>query len=264
MASKPKTLRAIRPNAGIAFEYQKKLNSLIDEMARSYAWHIRAQYRAKPPEMAQDASPAKALEAVLKWLGRYWEKKINAAAPKLAAWFAKKAGNRSDEALRKILRDGGISVKFQMTPAMTDNIDAIVAENVALIKSIPQEFHTQVEGIVMRSVTAGRDLHSLTTELQDRLGVTRRWAEFISSDQNSKATAFLRRVRETEIGITEAIWIHSHAGKTPRKTHLANNGKPFNLAEGWHDPDPKVNKSILPGELINCRCSWRPLIKGFS
>ena len=250
MARKPKTLRAIRPNAGIAAEYQKKIDTLIDAMARSYAWHIKAQYRAKPPAMAQDASPASALERVLKWLGRTWEKKFNAAAPKLAAWFAKKAGTRSDEALRKILRDGGISVKFQMTPAMQDNVDAIVAENVGLIKSIPEQFHVQVEGIVMRSVTAGRDLHQLTTELQERLGVTRRRADFIAHDQNSKATAFLRRVRETEVGITEAIWIHSHAGKEPRPTHLANNGKPFNLAEGWHDPDPKVNKSILPGELM--------------
>ena len=262
MARKPKTLRVIRPNAGIASEYQKKINSLIDEMARSYAWHIRAQYRAKPPEMAQDASPAKAIEAVLKWLGRYWEKKINAAAPKLAAWFARKAGNRSDEALRKILRDGGISVKFQMTSAMTDNIDAIVAENVALIKSIPQEFHTQVEGIVMRSVTAGRDLHSLTTELQDRLGVTRRRAEFIASDQNSKVTSNLRRVREIELGLDEAIWIHSHAGKVPRPTHVANDGKKFSLKDGWLDP--AINKRIWPGTEPRCRCSWRPLIKGFS
>ena len=262
MASKPKTLRVIRPNAGIASEYQKKLNSLIDEMARSYAWHIRAQYRRKPPEMAQDASPAKALEAVLKWLGRYWEKKINAAAPKLAAWFARKAGNRSDEALRKILRDGGISVKFQMTSAMTDNIDAIVAENVALIKSIPQEFHTQVNGMVMRSVTAGRDLHSLTTELQDRLGVTRRRAEFIASDQNSKVTSNLRRVREIELGLDEAIWIHSHAGKVPRPTHVANDGKKFSLKDGWLDP--AINKRIWPGTEPRCRCSWRPLIKGFS
>jgi SPP1 gp7 family putative phage head morphogenesis protein len=262
MARKPKTLRVIRPNAGIASEYQKKINSLIDEMARSYAWHIRAQYRAKPPEMAQDASPAKALEAVLKWLGRYWEKKINAAAPKLAAWFARKAGNRSDEALRKILRDGGISVKFQMTSAMTDNIDAIVAENVALIKSIPQEFHTQVNGMVMRSVTAGRDLHSLTTELQDRLGVTRRRAEFIASDQNSKATSNLRRVREIELGLDEAIWIHSHAGKVPRPTHVANDGKKFSLKDGWLDP--AINKRIWPGTEPRCRCSWRPLIKGFS
>ena len=262
MARKPKTLRVIRPNAGIASEYQKKINSLIDEMARSYAWHIRAQYRAKPPEMAQDASPAKALEAVLKWLGRYWEKKINAAAPKLAAWFARKAGNRSDEALRKILRDGGISVKFQMTSAMTDNIDAIVAENVALIKSIPQEFHTQVNGMVMRSVTAGRDLHSLTTELQDRLGVTRRRAEFIASDQNSKVTSNLRRVREIELGLDEAIWIHSHAGKVPRPTHVANDGKKFSLKDGWLDP--AINKRIWPGTEPRCRCSWRPLIKGFS
>ena len=46
--------------------------------------------------------------------------------------------------------------------------------------------------------------------------------------------------------------MHSHAGKTVRKTHYANDGKRYNVAEGWFDPDPKVSRRIWPGELINC------------
>jgi uncharacterized protein with gpF-like domain len=141
---------------------------------------------------------------------------------------------------------------------------ATVQENVALIRSISSEFHTQVEGMVMRSVTAGRDLSELTRELQHRFGVTRRRAELISRDQNQKATASLRRVRETSLGITEAIWLHSAGGKTQRRTHVKNSGKKFDLNLGWFDPDPKVRKYILPGELINCRCTWKAVVKGFS
>jgi len=92
--------------------------------------------------------------------------------------------------------------------------------------------------------------------------VTRRRAEFIASDQNSKATSNLRRVREIELGLDEAIWIHSHAGKVPRPTHVANDGKKFSLKDGWLDP--AINKRIWPGTEPRCRCSWRPLIKGFS
>jgi uncharacterized protein with gpF-like domain len=214
--------------------------------------------------MALDKTPAEELRTELERLGKRWERNFDEGAKQLAKWFTRSTANRSDAALRKILRDAGFSVKFQITPNMRDVLDATITENVSLIKSIQAEFHTQVEGLVMRSVTAGRDLAGLTSELQERFGITRRRAELISRDQNNKASSALRRVRELEIGGQEGVWLHSHAGKVPRKTHLANNGKRFNLKTGWYDPDPRVKRHILPGELISCRCTWRLVVKGFS
>jgi hypothetical protein len=57
--------------------------------------------------------------------------------------------------------------------------------------------------------------------------------------------------------------LHSGGGKEPRRTHVKNSGKKFNVAQGWFDPDKTVRKYIQPGELINCRCVSRP-VKGFS
>jgi uncharacterized protein with gpF-like domain len=74
----------------------------------------------------------------------------------------------------------------------------------------------------------------------------------------------MTRARQEEVGITKAVWLHSHGGKTPRKTHWANNGKPYDPAKGWFDPDPKVRKYIWPGTEINCRCVSRSVVKGFS
>ena len=88
-------------------------------------------------------------------------------------------------------------------------------ENVSLIKSIASQFHTQVEGMVMRSVTEGRDLSALTKDLQKRFGVTKDRAAFIALDQNNKATSAIQRERQTALGIEEGIWMHSHAGKVP-------------------------------------------------
>jgi hypothetical protein len=36
----------------------------------------------------------------------------------------------------------------------------------------------------------------------------------------------------------------------------------YDLDKGWFDPDE--GKHILPGELVNCRCFARPVVKGFS
>lgn len=259
-----KILKPVLPNAGIAAQYRRRLDDLIAEMQRSYVYWLRAQYRDNPPTLAMDAVPARDFERELKRLGVQWESRWEEAAPKLASWFLKSVSSRSKKTLMKILKDAGIAVEFKMTTAMRDIMQATLSENVSLIKSIGSEYHTQVEGLVMRSVAAGRDLGTLTDQLEHRFGVTRRRAALIAKTQNNMATASMTRVRQQEVGITEAIWLHSHGGKEPRPTHLANSGKRYNVAEGWFDSDPKVRRHIWPGELINCRCASKAVVKGFS
>lgn len=259
-----KVLRPVWPNAGIRAAYALKLHALVDEMATSYRHWLRAAYRANEPKMAMDAVPARELERELAHLGVRWERRFEDAAPQLAKWFATSATKRSDDALRKILRDAGITVAFTTTPLVRDMLAATVAENVGLIRSIPQQFHTQVQSMVMQSVKAGRDLGQLTEDLHKHFGVAWRRAAFIALDQNNKCTSAMMAARQTDLDIEEGMWLHSHAGKEPRPTHLANDGERFNIKEGWFDPDPKVQRRIWPGQLINCRCTWKPIVKGFS
>ena len=256
-----RVLAPVHPNAGLRQAYQRKLLVLVEAMSRSYIYWLRACYRQNEPILAQD-SPASELEKTIKGLGRYWLKRFNAAAPELAEWFAQDVDKRSSAALRSTLRKGGISVRFKVTKAMRDVLDASVAESVGLIRSIPQQYHTEVEGLVMRSVKAGRKLDVLTRELQQRYGVTRRRAALIARSQNNMTTAALIRARYDELGITEAVWLHSAAGKEPRPSHVRNSGKRYVVATGWFDPDEK--KYIWPGTLINCRCVAKPVVKGFS
>jgi SPP1 gp7 family putative phage head morphogenesis protein len=259
---RPKTLRAVQPNAGIRAKYQRRLERQIAAMIKSYRHFLLAAYRRNPPAIAMDATSSKELEYELRTLGRRWRKSFEDMADGLGNYFAKSVATRSDAALRKIMKDAGWTVRLKMTEAMRDVLNATVEENVSLIRSIPQQFHYQVEGLVMRSVAAGRDLGTLKSELETRFKITRKRAELIARDQNNKATNQLARVRQIEMGIEEAVWMHSHAGKQPRPTHKKNHGRTFDLAKGWYDP--AVQKHILPGELINCRCTSKPIVKGFS
>lgn len=259
-------LRPVHPNAGIEADYRRKLKKLVGEMAASFEYFVKAQYRAAPPLMAQDdrATPATEMQRAIEELARRWNGRFDDAARDLARWFALSASRRSERALKAILKKGGLTVDFKMTRAMRDALNATIEENVQLIRSIPQRYLTDVQGAVMRSAQTGRDLGSLATELREKHGVTARRAALIARDQNNKATAVMTRARQQEIGIDEAIWQHSLGGKEPRRTHLANSGKRYKISEGWYDPDPKVRKNIWPGELINCRCVSRPVVKGFS
>jgi SPP1 gp7 family putative phage head morphogenesis protein len=257
-----KLLRPVLANAGIEAQYRRKLEAMIDEMARSVFWWIKAAYRRDPPEMANDELSSAAMRDAIKKLVKRWQDHFDDASQELAKYFALSVSQRSDAALRKILKDGGFAIEFKMTRAQRDVLNASIAENVSLIKSIPAQFLTQVEGSVYRAVSAGRDLKMLTDDLQKHYGVTRRRAEFIARDQSNKVTASLNRARMIEIGVDQAVWRHSNAGKTQRPTHVAKDGKKYDVAKGMYDS--AVKKFVLPGELPNCRCFSRAVIPGFN
>lgn len=258
-----RTLRPLHPNVGIEAAYRKRMLRLVDEMARSIERWVLAAYRADPP-LAQDELPADTLQKVLRALSRRWLKKFDEAAIALAEYFAKSASKRVDGRLKKILADAGISVKFTMSRAQRDVLKATVTENVSLIKSIPRRYLTEVEGAVMRSIQTGRDLHSLSSELRDHFGVAKRRAALIARDQNNKATSALGHARYDELGIKEAIWMHSTAGKVPRPKHVGFSrgrlgGPRYDVRRGAPIGDKK-GSWCKPGELINCRCTSRPVL----
>jgi len=257
-----RVLRPIYPCCGTEALYKRKMYELIDEMSASVMYWLSAAYRRNEPVLAQDAVPASELRDAIRKLVRRWQKRFNQAAPKLAKWFALSLADRSDKQLQSILRKGGFSVKFKMTRAQRDILHAAVHANVSLIKSIPQKYLNEVEGMVMRSVQTGRDLQSLQSDLLKNYKITKRRAALISRDQNNKTTAALIRVRQEELGITQAIWLHSGGGRHPRPTHVRNSGKKYDVTTGWFDP--AIKKFIWPGTEINCRCVSKSIVPGFS
>jgi|SRR5579862_1359005 len=257
---KPKALAPVFPNCGLEVQYRRKLSALIAEMAASLEHWISAAYRRNPPRMAQDEVPAQTMAAEMRRLGDRWLDRFDRAAPELGRWFATAAVNRSDAALRDILRRGGFSVRFQMTPEVRDVFKATLEQQVGLIKSIATEHLADVQGAVMRSVQAGHDLGTLTKQLQERYSLSKNRAATIARHQNNLANATITRARQTELGITTATWLHSGGGKHPRPSHVAQSGKPYEIATGWFDPDERA--WVRPGELINCRCVSKSIIPG--
>jgi SPP1 gp7 family putative phage head morphogenesis protein len=258
-------LKPIHPAAPIRAKYQQRLDALIDEMHRSILHWIKAEWRRNTPETVlygADEDPVKALQAALSKLGKRWQRKFDDLADNLAEYFAQATRLRSDRALQDMLRKGGFSVKFKMTPAMRDAFNAVRAENIGLIKSIAQQHLAHVDTLVMQSVARGGDLGTLAKALEKTTGVTKRRAALIARDQNNKATAVLTRTRHLELGITTAKWLHSAGGKHPRPEHKAFSGKTYDIREG-HDFDDGEGP-VWPGQLINCRCVSVPIVPGFS
>lgn len=254
------------PSAGVQAAYLAKLTKLIGEMDNSVTYWIEQNYKRNAPNTIamDDVLPTNELVRTINALVNRWLKLWDEAAPKIAKHFLFDVYDRNDAQLKRILREANWTVKFKMSPAMRDVMKATLNENVSLIKSIPRQYLTKVRGDVMRSVQAGRDLGQLSRALQKNYGVTQRRAALIARSQNNLATGAMDRARKLELGLTKSKWRHSGAGKEPRPTHVANNGKLYDTAKGWYDPDPKVRAWIYPGQLINCRCQSITVVPGFS
>lgn len=278
-----KTARAVHANRGIEAKYRKELQRMIAEMHGSLEYWITAAYRKNPPalaeavEQAQDANittqrkrtiaasrdewqakygPSAKIKKIMDELAARWVARFEEWAPKVAEAYLRDMFNASDRAMRQALKDAGWAVEFRMTPAVKDAFSASLDANVGLIRSIPRQYLQQVEGIVMRSYSSGRDLATMVADLKQIYPVAINRAELIARDQSNKANAVVNRARQLELGITEAIWMHSHAGKNPREDHVAANGKRYNIADGC-----KISgKFMQPGHEINCRCTSRPIL----
>ena len=143
----PKRLRPLRPNEALRIAYQRKIDRLIREMNVSVSHWVEMAYRSNKPVIAMDdVLPSNALKRVIAKLKKRWLKRFDRAAIQLSEYFSLAAQDRNDKALAKIFRDGGFSVRFQQSQAMKDIVAATIQQNVALIKSIPQKYLSDVRG----------------------------------------------------------------------------------------------------------------------
>jgi SPP1 gp7 family putative phage head morphogenesis protein len=238
------------------------LDAKITEMQDSLVYWLTANYRKTDLAMdapADGSTPAVLMRDSMHKLTRRWQRVFDTLAESWSKRLADRVLQQSDGTLSAGVKGEGFAVKFTMTQPMRDAYQAVVGENVQLIKSIASQHLGDVEGLVMRSVASGRDLGTLTKDLQARYGITKRRAALIARDQNSKATTTLTTARQRDMGITEGIWRHSHAGKVPRPSHVKASGETFKLDKGLY----LEGEWVLPGQAINCRCTWSPVIPGF-
>lgn len=125
-----------------------------------------------------------------------------------------------------------------------------VADNVALIRTVPERYFTQVQSIVSESVVIGRRADKVRELLQERFDVSKTNAIRIARDQISKLTGAITEVRQRSLGIDAYIWRTSNDERV-RESHALNEGERFL----WNEPPAETGH---PGEDIQCRCRAEP------
>lgn len=215
---------------------------------------------------AMDDSLGSQARILLNYLSKKFEDLFADKSKKMAESMLDGVDKTSKTNLHNSLKQlsGGLSLKTGIVPKGFDDIaNATIAENVNLIKSIPQEYFKQVTGSVMRSITEGRGIRDLIPEIEKYDGQTYRRAKNIALDQTRKAYNTINKQRLTALGVKQFEWLHSGGGQTPRESHLKIDGHIFSFenleAEQAALGVPKNDRG-LPSIPTFCRCTIRPVI----
>lgn len=259
-----KTGRAVAANAGLRDRYRRMLTDLAGEMHKSAAYWILAEYKRQQPRaaalLATDASPARTMIEALRAQSARWRKQMDEKAEEYALWFAARANSAATAATKQSLTAvAGFTVGMQMSRTVNNTLQAVIAENVSLIRSIGDVYFRDVERAVLTSVQRGRDVAGLADELEKIASVSRDKAVLIAVDQNQKATSEISRARMADSGCVYGRWRSSRRARHPRQSHQEADGEIFPLAEGLMID----GKLTFPGMEINCGCRTEPVVPGY-
>lgn len=245
-------------------KYRVELDKLINTMERSYRRELITLFKDVPPVITMDASTASQSRILLNSLQARFAKLFRDRANDIVKNMFNRVDRASSLNLKESLKQlsGGLTIPTpDMPAALKESMTASIAENVSLIKSIPQQFHRQIEGVVMRSMqSGGNGINDVIKGLERYKGVTSRRAKNIARDQVRKVTADCNNFRAQSVGIKKFEWVHSGANKESRPYHKnVLNGQIFR----YDDPpilDPNTGERGLPGRLCNCACFARPIV----
>ena len=261
----------LRNNIANENRYADQLERLALQMIEQTRREIRRLFASPEARAyyAQDASLASQARMLMNRLERDFDKLFARRSKALADAMVNRSKQASKSALHSSLKQlsGGLSIKTDiLTGQLSDIVTATVAENVGLIKTIPETYFSNVRGAVMRSITQpdqgglSQLVENLDGMLDMRAKQIRNKARNLALDQTRKAYNNINKGRMEAVGIEEFIWVHSGGSQKPRSLHQnILNGKTFRF-DDLPIIDQHTGERGIPGQAINCRCVMTPVI----
>jgi uncharacterized protein with gpF-like domain len=268
--------KVLRPSAAIQQKYLAKINAMVDAMIKETRREVEklfdqdyAHEHFGTDSVGIDAAPLASQTRIL----------TNRLKKKYDQLFGKNAFGISDmmvDATNRhsfatsmaaakdlpTLRDVGakLTLNFKNLDAPTRNILKSSADRSAdFIKTIPEKYLNSVSQAMFTSVTSGNGMQDLIPFFEKFDTGTKNWVHNTAMDQTRKTYQGLSIGRMKKVGVKKGEWIHSGGSQHPRPLHEAFDGKTFDLDVGAPIGDDDDN--VLPGDDVNCRCSFVPVIE---
>ena len=259
--SKQQTFGRSRPSKAYELEYRRKLQDLLHEMQEDVKKELTAYLKKNTAQDSDDDTWAQ----IMKWLRKKWYKKYDEKSREFAEWITDKTRKRTSAQVMRKLKQMGMTLKPHYSKQDKEMIREITINNVALIKSIPQQYLYTVQQAVNNAFITGFDMQSATETINEILAPvdekSNNRAALLARDQMNKTTQQFAIFEAKAVGATKGRWIHVPGKYSSRITHIKMNGQTFNLDDGLYDSD--VHRNVKPGELVYCNCQFYVLVPGF-
>ena len=147
-----------------------------------------------------------------------------------------------------------------------ETIQVALARNVGLVKSVSDGTRRRIEAAVFNGFTTRKPSREIAKELREAVGIERRRALRIASNETTTLAAELNQERRRQAGIDTWQWIHS-SKRHPRPEHEARDGFLYSENAERHGKvyqGKRIRKSPQrddwPGVPIYCGCTSRAVL----
>lgn len=240
--------RTLQPDT-VRLAYYKELDSrVLNAMRQGVVQLLLPELKAHRDADRLDGFFNNLVERIVDW---FWKRVAPSDLEDLADFAARRTNdfqkNQFDRQVRTAL---GVDV-FRHEPQLRPLVQNFVSENVALIKSLPTQYFSEIERIVTANVTSGVRHEQIAQALEERFKIADSRAKLIARDQVGKFYGQLSQTRQEALGVSRYIWRTVRDNRV-RDEHRVREG----LAFSWDKPPPDG----IPGQAINCRCFAEPIL----
>ncbi len=249
---KKKKIRPIKTAKSPEVRYRNQLNTLTAKLRNDVNTNILPLLRQLQSEYVNDAY-AKTLEEAFNRLRASYAD-VTRNARRVSESFVTNSNEANKKRFYSAL-EGSVGVNLQsviQNEQLEDILVATTRQNVALIRSIPEEYFKTIENIVFTGTTQGNKAGSMIAQIQKTGRTTAKRAKLIARDQSSKLNSALTQQRSQNLGSEEYVW-RTSGDERVRDSHKSKNGKIFR----WDDPPKDTGH---PGQDIQCRCVAQAII----
>jgi SPP1 gp7 family putative phage head morphogenesis protein len=194
------------------------------------------------------------------------EQLLKAYSDMLKGWATQTASNmlmdvalRDEQAWQTMAKELSRGLREEIRNAPTGRVmQALLAEQVTLIQSIPLEAAQRVHRLTLEGIENSTRAKEIAEEIMRTEEVTTSRAVLIARTETARTATTLTQARAQSIGADSYIW-RTSGDSTVRSDHKKLNGKIFR----WDDPpiaDEQSGTRANPGCIWNCRCFAEPII----
>lgn len=207
MPHRKREAKPIKNPSDVERYYRTQLRSLVRAIRKEVDREVMPILSETKEEYTADSRPTmdswidRIKSALARIIDRFSSDAYESMYENVATTYVRRMdASVTGETVRSVERAVGVDIRPMMS-SMSDYIESSIAQNVALIKSIPDQYLKDVQTLVYQGTADGLTPSAIAKRLTEETDVSDRRAKMIARDQSAKITSQITQRRQEDAGI---------------------------------------------------------------